>query len=98
MLSQVLRSGQSARGHEVGFWLRRGARIEPAFAEVVYQPVQDAAGVICGVLLFAADVTAQVRERHAQEALASQLTATQDRYRVLFDTLPAGSSTTLPTG
>ena len=90
MLSQVLRSGQSARGHEVGFWLRRGARIEPAFAEVVYQPVQDAAGVICGVLLFAADVTAQVRERHAQEALASQLTAAQDQYRVLFDTLPVG--------
>ena len=90
MLSQVMLSGQPVQGHEVGFWLRRGDQIEPAFAEVVYQPVHDATGVIAGVLLFAADVTAQVRERHAQEALASQLTATQDRYRRLFDTLPEG--------
>jgi hypothetical protein len=73
MLGQVMRSGQPVREHEVGFWLRQGGGVQPAFAEVVYQPVRDATGAMAGVLLFAADVTAQVRERRAQEALAAML-------------------------
>ena len=90
VLGQVMRSGQPVRGHEVEFRRRHGDRAEQAFAEVVYQPVRDATGAMAGVLLLAADVTAHVRERRAQEALAAQLTATQDRYRRLFDTLPEG--------
>ncbi len=43
-----------------------------------------------GVLLLLSDVTAQVLDRRAQEALAIQLAATQERYRTLFETLPQG--------
>ena len=42
------------------------------------------------MLLFAADVTGTVRDRRGTAALAAQLTATQDRYRTLFDTMPDG--------
>ena len=43
-----------------------------------------------GVLLLVSDVTAQVLDRRAQAALATQLAATQERYRTLFETLPQG--------
>jgi PAS domain S-box-containing protein len=42
------------------------------------------------VLLMVSDVTAQVLDRRAQQALATQLAATQERYRTLFETLPQG--------
>ena len=42
------------------------------------------------MLLLVSDVTARVRDRRQQEALAAQLAATQERYQTLFETLPQG--------
>ena len=43
-----------------------------------------------GVLLLKSDVTEQVRDRRQLEAMAAQLSATQERYQTLFETLPQG--------
>jgi PAS domain S-box-containing protein len=91
MLGQVLVTGQPCRGHETELWIRRrGDRPEQVFVDFVYQAVPGADGAVAGVLVFAADVTAHVRDRRGQETLAEQLTVTEDRYRTLFETLPQG--------
>ncbi len=43
-----------------------------------------------GVLLFAADITAHVRDRRRLERLTEQLAVAEERYRTLFETLPLG--------
>lgn len=89
LLGQVLESGQPLRGHEVELWIRRhGGQPEQVFVDAVYQPVGE--GPAGGILLFAADVTASVRDRAGRDKLAAQLEVTQERYRTLFDTLPQG--------
>ena len=78
------------RGHEAEFWLRRhGTTAEQVFLDYVCQPRPGALGT-AGVLLLAADVTGTVRDRRDTAALAAQLTATQDRYQTLFETMPDG--------
>ena len=52
--------------------------------------MRGADGQVDGVLLLVSDVTAQVRDRRQQEALAAQLATTQERYQTLFETLPQG--------
>jgi PAS domain S-box-containing protein len=91
MLRTVSKSGQPVRDHEAEFWLRRhGNTAEQMFLDYVCQPVPGPGPGAAGVLLFAADVTGTVRDRRGNAALAAQLTATQDRYRTLFETLPDG--------
>jgi PAS domain S-box-containing protein len=91
LLDAVLESGQPLRRHEGEFWLCRSpGQPEQVFVDFVYQPVHDADGVVAGVLVFAADVSANVRDRLAGAALAAELAETQDRYRTLFETLPQG--------
>ncbi len=67
-----------------------GREPEQIFADVVYQPVPDGAGGIAGVLLHATDVTEHVQDQYRLEALAEHSTATEERYRTLFETLPQG--------
>jgi PAS domain S-box-containing protein len=91
LLQEVLRSGKSAEGHEIGVSLRRRAeQAEQIFVHFVYEPVRDADGVIAGLLLFAVDGAAHVRDRRGLEELAADLTAAEERYRNLFETLPQG--------
>ncbi len=91
LLGQVLETGQPHRAHEAELWIRRGGnRPEQVFVDFVYQAVPGGGGTIAGVLVFAADVTAHVRDRRGQQTLAEQLTVTEDRYRTLFETLPQG--------
>ena len=91
MLEQILETGQAARGNETEVWVRRrGEQPEQMFVDFVYQPVRGADGTVAGVLLYATDVTAHVRDRRRLETLAWQLTASQERYRTLFETMPLG--------
>ena len=89
-LAQALRSGQPSRAHEAEVALRRDGRDEQVFLDYVCQPVPGNGPGGGGVLLFAADVTSTVRAREGSSLLAAQLTATEDRYRTLFRTLPDG--------
>jgi PAS domain S-box-containing protein len=90
MLERILRTGKPAQGTESEVWVRRGGQAHQLFVDYTFQPVRDPAGAIAGVLLFATDVTAHVRDRRRQEALAAQLTASEERYRTLFETMPQG--------
>ena len=92
LLAAVLESGQPFQGYETELLVPRGGESGPeqVFVECLYQPVRSADGPADGLLLLVSDVTAQVLDRRAQEALATQLAATQERYRTLFETLPQG--------
>ena len=92
IIAAVLESGQPFQGYESELLLPRDGGSGPAkvFVECLYQPVRGADGPADGVLLLVSDVTAQVLDRRAQEALATQLAATQERYQTLFETLPQG--------
>ena len=92
LISAVLESGQPFRGHETELSVRRAGASAPEeiFVECLYQPVQSVDGRAGGVLLLLSDVTEQVSDRRRQEALTAQLTATQERYQTLFETLPQG--------
>lgn len=88
---RVALTGKQHRYRKPTNWLRqRDGELEPAFVDVVYLPVRDAAGTVTGVLLYASDVTDHVQEGRRLEALTEQSTALGDRYRTLFETLPQG--------
>ena len=92
LIAAVLESGKPFQGYEIELFVRRDAASVPEqiFVECLYQPVRGADGQVDGVLLLVSNVTAQVRERRQQEALATQLATTQERYQTLFETLPQG--------
>ena len=91
LITGVLESGQPFQGYENELFVRRGGgEPEQVFVACLYQPVRSADGRADGVLLLLSDVTKQARDRRQQEALATQLAATQERYQTLFETLPQG--------
>ena len=91
LITGVLESGQPFQGYENELFVRRGGgEPEQVFVACLYQPVHGADGRADGVLLLLSDVTKQARDRRQQEALATQLAATQERYQTLFETLPQG--------
>ena len=91
ILGQVMETGQPVRGQDNGAEVHRhGGQPGQVFADFVYRPVRDADGAVAGVLLYAADITAHVRDRRRLETLAEQLAATEERYRTLFETMPQG--------
>ena len=88
---RVALTGKQHRYRRHWSWVRKhGREPEQAFVDFVYQPVRDAAGIVTGVLLYASDVTDHVLEGRRLEALTEQPTATDERYRTLFETLPQG--------
>ncbi len=90
-LDRAAQHGEPFRSPEPEAWIRRrGGRLKQTFVERAYQPVPDGAGGVAGVLIYIEDVTSHVMDRHRLEVLATRLGASQERYRTLFETLPAG--------
>lgn len=88
---RVAQTGRPVVGRESEVWIRRqGHAPEQMFVDFTYQPVRDAAGDVAGVLLYGSDVTCHVRDRRRLEEMAKRVTATEGRYRTLFETLPQG--------
>ena len=76
---------------QAGIWVQqRGAQAGQVLVEFACQPVRDAGGAVAGVLLYAADASAHVRDRNRLEVLAGDLAASEERYRTLFETMPQG--------
>lgn len=90
VLEQVLRTGEPARDSETEVLVNRGGRTEQLFVDFVYQPVRNSRSGIGGVLLYAVDITAHVRDRRQLEVLAAQASEAEQRYRTLFETMPQG--------
>ena len=94
LLERIMQTGEPVRGTETGVLLQqRGGQAGQLFVDFSYHAVRDGDGAIAGVLLHAADVAAHPRDRdplEALEALAGNLTSSEERYRTLFETLPHG--------
>jgi len=91
VLNRVMATGEPVRGSEARLRFNRGGPAEQhLFLDYVYQPVPDADGNIAGILLCATDVTAHVRARRELEETAARLTATEERLRGVFETMPQG--------
>ena len=91
LLERIMQTGEPVRGTETGVLLqRRGGQAGQLFVDFSYHAVRDADGAVAGVLLHAADVAAHVRDRDRLEALAGNLTSSEERYRTLFETMPQG--------
>ena len=77
LLDGVYRTGRPFAAREAPLvWDRDGdGTTHEGFFDFVYQPITDAAGAVEGVLVFAVEVTARVRARHAVEGLNAELRA-----------------------
>jgi PAS domain S-box-containing protein len=84
-------TGEPVRGSEARLRFNRGGPAEQhLFLDYVYQPVRDTDGNIAGILICATDVTAHVQARRELEETAARLTATEERLRGVFETMPQG--------
>ena len=90
LLERILRTGEPAYGSGTEVCVRRRGEPQQRFLDFVCQPVHDADGAVTGLLLYAADVTGHVRDRRRLAAAARELSAAQERYRTLFETMPQG--------
>ena len=74
-MDAVYRTATPFTGREAPLvWDRDGdGTLHEGFFDFVYQPIADAAGATEGVLVFAVEVTAQVRARRAVEGLNAEL-------------------------
>jgi PAS domain S-box-containing protein len=91
VLNRVMATGEPVRGSEARLRFNRGGPAEQhLFLDYVYQPVRDADGNVAGILLCATEVTAHVQARRELEETAARLTATEERLRGVFETMPQG--------
>ncbi|HEY9749411.1 MAG TPA: ATP-binding protein, partial [Allocoleopsis sp.] len=86
ILSQIYQTGKPFIQNEFAFdWDRDGdGQVETGFFNCVFLALQDAAGVIQGVLLHATEVTAQVLARRQVEALVQDLRREEERQSFLI--------------
>ena len=90
VIRRVVEAGRPVRGSETRVRLLGPVRAKERFVDYLYQPVRDADGDVTGILLYACDVTAHVRDRQRLEAVAARLGAAEGRLRTLFETMPPG--------
>jgi PAS domain S-box-containing protein len=88
--ARIMETGEPFRGSQAEVLIHRRGQAEQRFVDYVYQPVRDAGGGVAGILLYAADVTAHVRDRRELEEVAARLAAADERHRTLFETMPPG--------
>ncbi|HEX8245967.1 MAG TPA: PAS domain-containing protein, partial [Longimicrobium sp.] len=77
LLDGVRRSGRAFTASEACVQLdRRGTgELEEVFVDFVYQPLQDAAGQVFGIMAHAVEITGQVQARRRVETLAAERAA-----------------------
>jgi PAS domain S-box-containing protein len=90
VLDRVLTTGETVRSSEARVLFDRHGRAEQLFVDYVYQPVCDPGGGVAGILLYATDVTAHVRNQRELEETTAQLMVAEQRLRGLFETMPQG--------
>ena len=76
LLDNVYRTGQTFEGQEIAVLLAQpGQPPAQRYLDLTYQPMPDEHGQTQGLLVFAVDVTQQVRTRRQADALQAQLLA-----------------------
>lgn len=96
VLDAVYRTGQVVTGTERAVTI--GAAAAPRYFDFTAQPLLDAAGEPCGVLVFAVEVTERVRAHHRLDDLNQELRRQDALLRVMTESLPQITSITRPDG
>jgi PAS domain S-box-containing protein len=80
LLNRVYSSGQAFRGNEIAIMLEQatGPAIQQ-YLDFTYQPLLDGVGQVQGILVFAVNVTEQVRSRHQARILQAAMLAAVQR-------------------
>jgi PAS domain S-box-containing protein len=91
MFESVYRTGQPrfAQGIRIPIAYTPGQPEEEKYWNIVWQPRRTPAGAVNGVLLFAFEVTDQVRARHEVEASREEARRSAAQLQTITDTLPA---------
>ena len=80
LLDRVVATGEAYVGNEVPLMIeRRPGSVEETFFSFVYHPLRERDGTVTAVAIVASDVTPLVRARKHVEALAEELTATNEQ-------------------
>jgi signal transduction histidine kinase/DNA-binding response OmpR family regulator len=81
-LDRVYTTGEAISGDQVA-QLARGpeGELDDCYFSFIYQPFRDARGLVEGIMVFAFEVTVQVRARRQAEALSARVLASEDALR-----------------
>lgn len=92
LLNQVYTTGTTITGNETPVQIDRDGNgiLEEAFFNFVYQPRFDANHKVDGIIVYAVEVTEQVRARHRVEELAVLLGQQADRLNTIIEAMPDG--------
>ncbi|MEP7228325.1 MAG: ATP-binding protein, partial [Gemmatimonadales bacterium] len=90
LLDEVHRTGQPFVGKELPVQLQRApeAPLERRYVDFVYQPMQDPAGEVIGILVSGADVTDLVAAREEAQQLAGERDAERRRLLTVLEQSP----------
>ncbi len=91
LLDAVVSSGAPHRGTEVAVLIDVEGELVTRYYNFVYQPRRGAAGDVTGVIVCAADVSAQVEARLRAEAALEAQRQSEVRLRLLIDATGAGT-------
>jgi PAS domain S-box-containing protein len=99
-VEEVVQTGEAYVGNEVHLRVDPGhdGQAVEEFFNIVLQPMQSSSGDVESVLLFAVEVTDQVRARRDVELLAAELQHSEEQFRLLAETMPQLVWTTNPAG
>ncbi|HEX8700367.1 MAG TPA: PAS domain-containing protein [Myxococcaceae bacterium] len=90
-LRGVMRTGEPfvARGFPVSLRRHPDGQVEPAFFDLVYQPLLDTRGQVEGLVTFAVEVTEATQGRKQAESLSHELAQREEQLRTVTDAVPA---------
>lgn len=90
ILDRVLASGQAAETRSMELMLDGpDGELRQIFLDCVCQPVHNRAAVV-GILVHAVDVTSHVGNEQRLERITARLAESEERHRILFETMPYG--------
>jgi PAS domain S-box-containing protein len=92
LLDEVYRTGSPYRGNEVLAYLENKAtgKLDEAWFNFVYQPARNTAGAVDGILVFAIEITEQVRSRKEAEFRGQLLERQSSELETIYKTAPIG--------
>ncbi|HEY0477040.1 MAG TPA: ATP-binding protein [Kofleriaceae bacterium] len=92
LIERVFDTGVPFVGRGMQAHLQRvpGAPLVEAFVDLVYQPIRDGDGTVTGILVQGHDVTEAKHQQAQRELVETALRGSEERYRMLFESIDDG--------